>query len=94
MNVEIFANYIAPSLGINIRFAGEEPLDNVTRQYNQTMRRILPEYGIEFKTIKRKAKSDEPISASRVRKLLSEQKYDEIKCIIPETTYQYLIKKY
>lgn len=73
LDVEIFANYIAPSLGITIRFAGEEPLDNVTRQYNETMRRILPEHGIEFRTIKRKNQSGEPISASRVRKLLAEK---------------------
>lgn len=94
LDVEIFANYIAPSLGITIRFAGEEPLDNVTRQYNETMRRILPEHGIEFRTIKRKNQSGEPISASRVRKLLAEKKFHEIKNIVPDTTYQYLIKNY
>lgn len=51
MDVEIFAKVIAPRMGITIRFAGEEPLDNVTRQYNDTMRRILPRNGIEFRVI-------------------------------------------
>ena len=94
LDVNIFANYIAPSLGITVRFAGEEPLDNVTRQYNETMRRILPEHGIEFRIIKRKIQSGEPISASRVRKLLEEGEFDKIKEIVPATTYQYLIKNY
>lgn len=58
------------------------------------MRRILPEYGIEFRTINGKTQSGEPISASRVRKLLEEKKFHEIKNIVPDTTYQYLIKNY
>ena len=72
MDVEIFAKQIAPALGVNIRFVGEEPLDKVTKQYNDTMRRILPQYGIEFCEIKRKEESGAVISASRVRKLLEE----------------------
>ncbi len=35
-----------------------------------------------------------PISASNVRRLLDEKKWDEIKNIVPETTYNYLVKKY
>ena len=38
-DVEIFGKEIAPTLGITIRFAGEEPTDNVTRQYNETMKK-------------------------------------------------------
>lgn len=37
LDIELFAGEIAPALGINIRFAGEEPLDAVTRQYNETI---------------------------------------------------------
>ncbi|MDR1012689.1 MAG: adenylyltransferase/cytidyltransferase family protein, partial [Lactobacillales bacterium] len=33
IDVEIFGEHIAPALGIKIRFAGEEPLDQITRQY-------------------------------------------------------------
>ncbi len=58
------------------------------------MRKILPEHGIEFRTIKRKAESGEPISAFRVRKLLAEKKFHEINNIVPDTTYQYLIMNY
>lgn len=93
-DIEIFAKSIAPSLNITVRFAGEEPLDNVTRQYNASMRSILPQYGIEFAEIPRKKQGDEAISASRVRKLLETKDFDTIAELVPETTLDYLIKKY
>jgi [citrate (pro-3S)-lyase] ligase len=92
-DVEIFAQKIAPALGITIRFVGEEPFDNVTRQYNAQMRRILPRYGIDFVVIPRKEQDGEPISASRVRKLLKSDELDKIKTLVPQTTYEYLQKR-
>ena len=89
-DVEIFGREIAPTLGITIRFAGEEPLDNVTRQYNETMKKILPRYGVEFREIPRKNRGGEVISASRVRKALKEGDFDTIKNLVPETTLKYL----
>ena len=94
MDVRIFGEHIAPALGINIRFAGEEPLDTVTRQYNETMTRILPKYGIDFEVIPRKEHDGEVISASRVRKLLEAKDYDAISQIVPKTTLTYLMSKY
>ena len=93
-DVEIFAAQIAPELGINIRFVGEEPLDPVTRQYNQTMREILPKYGIEFCEIPRKSGSGDIISASRVRKAIKENDWDLIRQITPDTTYDFLKEHY
>ena len=92
MDVEIFAQHIAPSLGISVRFAGEEPLDNVTKQYNDTMSRILPEYGIEFEVIPRKEHGGSVISASRVRHLLEEKRFDAIRELVPNTTYEYIMR--
>jgi [citrate (pro-3S)-lyase] ligase len=89
-DVEVFAKEIAPSLNITIRFAGEEPLDNVTRQYNDSMRRILPQYGIAFEVIPRKEGEGGVISASRVRKLLETKDFNAIAKLVPETTLQYL----
>ncbi len=89
-DVELFAKEIAPSLGITIRFAGEEPLDNITRQYNDVMRRILPKYDIEFEVIPRKESNGEVISASRVRKLLETKDFESIARIVPESTLTYL----
>ena len=89
-DVEIFGKEIAPTLGITIRFAGEEPTDNVTRQYNETMKKILPRYGVEFCEIPRKTFGDEPISASKVREALKFGDFDKIKSLVPETTFNYL----
>lgn len=94
MDVNIFGEYIAPAVGINIRFAGEEPLDNVTKQYNETMARILPKYGVDFEVIPRKEFDGEVISASRVRKLLETGDFEAISHIVPKTTLDYLTEKY
>jgi [citrate (pro-3S)-lyase] ligase len=100
MDVELFGREIAPSLGINIRFAGEEPKDNVTLKYNKTMSEILPKYGIEFKVIPRKEISGDVISASSVRKLVldskdtSTEKWSEIAKLVPEKTYSFLREKF
>ncbi len=93
IDVELFASAIAPALGITVRFVGEEPLDNVTRQYNDTMKKILPTYGINLIEIPRIESDGSVISASRVRLLLSQQRYPEIETLVPKTTYQYLIKQ-
>lgn len=92
LDVTVFAREIAPCLHITKRFAGEEPFDAVTRQYNETMHRILPEYGIEFVEISRTtdAKGETIISASRVRELLEKKDYDSIRTLVPESTLWYL----
>ncbi|MDR0785983.1 MAG: polysaccharide pyruvyl transferase family protein, partial [Treponema sp.] len=90
MDVEIFGQRIAPALGVTVRFAGEEPLDNVTRQYNAAMRAILPKYGVRFEVIPRKESGDAPISASRVRAFLKENNFEEIAKLVPKTTLEYL----
>ena len=95
-DLNVFAQYIAPALNIKVRFAGEEPLDPVTNQYNEGMAEILPKNGIRFDVIPRK--NDEEgigvISASRVRKCLENGNLDEIKQIVPPTTYDYLVSRY
>lgn len=93
-DLEIFAKIIAPFLHITVRFAGAEPLDNVTRQYNASMRNILPQYGIEFIEISRKEEGGQPISASRVRNLLHKKDFNEISKLVPESTLDYLLEKY
>ena len=90
MDITLFAKEIAPMLNIIVRFVGEEPLDKITKQYNDTMRRILPSYGIEFVEIPRKEYDGQVISASRVRKLLDERNFDDIAKIVPATTLSYL----
>ncbi len=95
-DINIFCKYIAPALNIKKRFAGEEPFDPVTENYNKSMKRILPEYGMEFIEIPRKMTRDrsEVINATRVRSLLAERKFDELHRYIPDSTYEMLMEKY
>ena len=90
LDLGIYSEKIAPALGINKRFAGDEPLCPVTSNYNKFMSEILPERGIEFEIIKRLEKEGEPVSASRVRKLLVDEDYENIRNIVPESTYSFL----
>ena len=93
-DVTLFAREIAPAAHIQVRFAGTEPFDTVTRQYNRTLAAILPQYGIRFEEIPRLEKCGEVISASKVRRLLEEGKWDDIRKIVPDITFSYLINKF
>ncbi len=84
---------IANALHITDRFAGEEPLDPFTCRYNEKMSYYLPRYGINFHEIKRLKIEDDVVSASRVRKLILDRNYDEIKKIVPAITYEFLVKR-
>ena len=85
---------VAEALNIHVRFCGEEPKDLFTKRYNDNMEKLLPQYGIEFEVIDRKTCAGEVISASRVRNCLKEGKLEEIKGLVPDTTYNYLKQKY
>ena len=91
-DVQIFAKYIAPQFFITKRFVGEEPFDRVTRLYNETMKQILPNYGIEIIEIPRKETDDGVISASKVRKALENDEFDKIEKMVPESTLEFLKK--
>lgn len=91
LDLKIFCKVIVPALEIACRFAGEEPYDVVTRQYNRDMNRILPMYGVEFICIKRKEiQKGKAISASDVRKLWKAGNKEEVRKRVPESTFQYL----
>lgn len=92
-DINIFADYIAGSLHITHRFAGEEPEDQITSIYNDAMRRILPSKGITFVEIPRITVKDEFVSASRVRKYLLEEKNDKAFDLLPVSTTSYLMSQ-
>lgn len=93
-DVRIFGEVVADMLGITCRFVGEEPFDKVTREYNETMKRILPEYNIELIEIPRKENDGICISASRVRKYLEQGEAGKAYNLLPESTRQYLKRNY
>ncbi len=88
LDIAIFAERIAPALGVSVRFVGEEPFCPVTRAYNERMKELLPKHGIELREIPRLNQ----ISASRVRALMQQKDYDAIKQLVPETTYAAILR--
>ena len=93
-NAEMFAAEIAPSLGVTIKFDGEEPRDNVTRQYHDNLRTLLPRYGIEYCEIPRKEINGEVISAKTVRAALKVGDFEKISKLVPKTTLEFLKQNY
>lgn len=83
LDLDIFVKHIAPALNIAVRFAGTEPIDPLTAQYNDMMRSILPEHNIKFVEIERKKDGNTPISASNVRHALNNADFTAIQNTIP-----------
>lgn len=86
----IFGKYFASQLNIKRRYLGTEPYCMVTNTYNETLQKVLPPYGVEVKIVERIGEGSEAISASRVRELLREGKVEEVKPLVPKTTYEFL----
>lgn len=86
----IFGKYFATQFNIKKRYLGTEPYCMVTNTYNETLQKILPSYGVEVKIVERKGDGNEAISASRVRELLKKDKLEEVKLLVPNTTYEFL----
>ena len=93
MDVRLFGQAIAPILKINKRFVGEEPLDTVTKQYNEAMKDMLPGYDIELIELPRLTLEDgEPINATKVRKFIMEGKIKLCQKYLTMQTYEYINK--
>lgn len=96
----LFRQYIAPSLKITHRFVGSEPYCPVTRKYNADMKYWLQRPDIDLPRIEvvevaRKASdSGLTISASAVRALLKQHQFNQVKEMVPETTWCFLQEKY
>ncbi|AWM81487.1 [citrate (pro-3S)-lyase] ligase [Gammaproteobacteria bacterium ESL0073] len=91
----VFRNYIAPSLNIMSRFVGTEPFSPITDKYNHGMKYWLSEYQTSSPTInvieiERKKINGTPISATAVRYFLKENNLEEVKKLVPETTWAFL----
>jgi [citrate (pro-3S)-lyase] ligase len=90
LDATIFGRYFCETLNITKRFIGEEPYCKVTDAYNDSLKDILPIYGVEVVEVKRKALLGDIISASKVRKLIKEGKMTEIGHIVPRSTWEFL----
>ena len=88
LDLKIFTK-IAQALNVTERFVGEEPFSEVTSLYNSIMAKELPAAGISCTVIPRKEDANGPISASKVRLALKEGRLNDIRCVVPATTYAY-----
>ncbi len=80
---------IAPCLNITRRYVGEEKASHVTVLYNQEMTARLPELGVECRVIPRLERGGRPISASTVRQAIHDGRLEEIRPLVPESTWNY-----
>jgi len=96
LDVQIFANYVVPVLGIKKRYIGTEIFCKTTEAYNMAMKTILPSYGVEVIEVTRKAtgslsdNSPNFISASKVREAIKADKLDEVLDFLPDCTREFL----
>lgn len=91
-DLRVFCEAIVPLLKISVRFVGEEPNDIVTRNYNEAMKRILPEYHIKVIEIPRLMLENcsEYISGSKVREYAEQRNWEELEKYLPISTLTYL----
>lgn len=82
---------IMDKLNIEKRFVGEEPYDKLTNYYNEQLRDNLED---KLVVIERVKFDNHYISASRVRKLLSDENYKDIENYVPRNVYEFLLKNY
>lgn len=91
LDSKIVGEIFCKKLNIDTRFMGEEPHCAVTSIYNNIVKEILPKFGVDVVIIPRKEINNTVISASIVRKYLKEDNFEEIKKLVPKTTFDYLI---
>lgn len=95
IDLKIFRQYLAPSLGITHRFVGTEPFCAITSRYNRDMRfwletPMLAAPPVTLVEIERLCFGETPVSASLVRKLLVKKDFESIAPLVPEATLSYL----
>ena len=93
LDIEVFVNYYVPKFGISRRYVGSEPLSPVTNQYNEALMHHLPSRGVELRLLERVENGAGPISASAVRALLGKNQPEQLRTLVPDTTFAYLEEK-
>lgn len=91
LDLDLFANHIAPSLEATVRFVGSEPDDAVTARYVELMQEQLPQRGIKVSVMPRIKQGDTTVSATMVRKYLNENHLQPAAQLVPSTTMPELI---
>lgn len=90
LDSSIFGKYFCKSFNITKRYVGEEPNCQVTKAYNEALKKVLPTYGVELHEVARKVSENAPISASRVRNLIKQGDLHDLKNLLPDVTLEFL----
>jgi len=90
MEIALFGSLIAPALGVSVRFFGEEPFCEITRAHHAQLKELLPLCGVECVEIPRLRHGATAISASNVRRVLRDQRMEELSGMVPVSTLRYL----
>ena len=93
LDATLFLENIVPTLQLTKRFVGQEPLSPVTSVYNDALRAAFGK-DLELVIINRLSAGDEVVSATRVRAAIQDNNVDELKLLVPATTYHYLEEKH
>ena len=88
LDIRVFAERIAPYLGVTRRFVGTEPFSPTTNAYNEALKRRLPEYGIALTEIPRLCVDGEAVSASRVREAVRARDWAFLAGRVPPASLQ------
>ena len=89
LDIAVFCR-AARSLGITKRFVGTEPFCPTTNAYNTAMELALPQAGIELVQFPRFEQDGTAISATHVRELVAQGRWQDTKGLIPDATWNYL----
>ena len=79
LDLDLYKRWIAPALGVSVRFVGSEPTDALTARYNE----LIPDAVVIPRL--------ENISASAVRAALERGSFREAAGLCPATTWPYLL---
>ena len=94
-DVRTFCERIAPGLGITVRFAGAEPFDPVTANYNACMARLLPRHGIRFCEVPRfEVAGRGAVNATEVRRLVAAADWTALEALVPPSTLEIVRARY
>ncbi|MDO5152584.1 MAG: [citrate (pro-3S)-lyase] ligase [Eubacteriales bacterium] len=88
LDLTVFSR-IAQCLGIQRRYVGEETSSHVTALYNEIMAARLPVLGMDCHIVPRLRADGGIISASTVRQAIHDGRVEDIRRLVPESTYRY-----
>ena len=100
LDLDLYKRWIAPALGVSVRFVGSEPTDALTARYNELIpdavvipRAVMPDpdRASAGPTAIANLSHADAISASAVRAALERGSFREAAALCPSTTWPYLL---